>query len=236
MKKNFKVAYLSPIYIFLGVVAYVLHKWLMTFIEDEESMLLPKGTAPEILIWVLTAAAIVAAFWFTRKTKLTPPERWQGAAYDLIEALGVLTLLFEKAQGPDMLVKIYRVFCVVGAVCLAACAVLRAMEKKPPFLLNLGPCVLFVLHLLIYYQLYSEVPQLMNYVLGLGAVLCLTLAGYFRLAASSGLPAKGWYHGVCLLGVYFCAAAIAQKTFGGFFAASAVWLATACGGLEKVEG
>lgn len=234
--KNFKVAFLAPIYIGLGVVAYALHKWLMTFIEDEESMLLPKGTAPEILIWVLTAIVIVAAFWFTRKTKLEPQERWQGAAYDVIEALGILTLLFEQVQGPDMLVKIYRVFCVLGAACMAVCAVLRALGKKPPFLLNLPPCLLFVLHMLIYYQLYSEVPQLMNYVLGLGAVLCLALAGYFRLAASSGLPGKSWYHGVCLLGVYFCAGAIAQKTFGGFFAASAVWLASACGGLHKVEG
>lgn len=236
MKKNFKIACLSPIYLVLGIAALLLHKWLMTLVEDTESMLLPKGTVPEILIWVLTAAAVVCAFGFTRKTKLNPQERVQGALSDVIEGLGMASLLFEQVQGPELLVRIYRIFCAASAVCLLACAVFRGFGRKAPFLLHLVPCVQLVVHLLIYYQLYSEVPQLMNYVLGLGAVLCLTLAGYFRLAAASGLPGKAWYNGVCLLGVYFCAGAIAQGTFSGFFAASAVWLSDACAGLEKVEG
>lgn len=236
MKNNFKIAYLSPIYLALGVVVVLLHKWLMTFVEDTESMLLPKGTAPEILIWVLTAAAVVAAFWFTRKTKLNPPERIQAALYDVIEGLGIISLLFEQVQGPDLLIRIYQIFCVLAAACLIVCAVFRTLGRKEPFLLHLFPCIQLVLQLLIYYQLYSEVPQLMNYVLGLGAVLCLALAGYFRLAAASGLPGKAWYHGVCLLGVYFCAGAISQSTFGCFYAASAVWLANVCAGLEKAEG
>ena len=109
-------------------------------------------------------------------------------------------------------------------------------RRKVPFLLELPVCLLFVAQLLICYQLWSEVPQLMNYVLGLGAVLCLALAGYFHLARAAGLPGKPWYNAVGLLGVFFCAAAVAQGTFSWFFTTAAVWLAGIYAGLAPAEG
>ena len=236
MKNSNRTAVLSPVFLGLGVAALVVHRWLFTQVEDEIAWLLPAATLPEILLWVLMAAAAVMAFLFTRKTVVKPMGRVVPAVSSLLLAGGTASLLLEQVAGPAALVLIYRVLSVLAAAALVAAAVLHGTGRKVPFLLELPVCLLFVAQLLICYQLWSEVPQLMNYVLGLGAVLCLSLAGYFRLAQAAGLPGKSWYNAVGLLGVFFCAAAVAQGTFSWFFTTAAVWLAGIYAGLAPAEG
>lgn len=236
MKNSNRTAVLSPVFLGLGVIALVVHRWLFTRVEDEIAWLLPAATLPEILLWVLMAAAAVTAFLFTRKTVVKPMGRAVPAVSSLLLAGGTASLLLEQVAGPAALVLIYRVLSVLAAAALVAAAVLHGAGRKVPFLLELPVCLLFVAQLLICYQLWSEVPQLMNYVLGLGAVLCLALAGYFRLAQAAGLPGKSWYNAVGLLGVFFCAAAVAQGTFSWFFTTAAVWLAGIYAGLAPAEG
>ena len=72
MKNSNRAAVLSPAFLGLGVAALVLHRWLFTLVEDETAWLLPGATLPEILLWVLMAAAAVLAFLFTRKTVVKP--------------------------------------------------------------------------------------------------------------------------------------------------------------------
>lgn len=236
MKNSNRAAVLSPVFLGLGVAALVLHRWLFTLVEDETAWLLPGATLPEILLWVLMAAAAVLAFLFTRKTVVKPMGRVVPAVSSLLLAGGTASLLLEQVAGPAALVLVYRVLSVLAAAALVAAAVLYGTGRKVPFLLELPVCLLFVAQLLICYQLWSEVPQLMNYVLGLGAVLCLALAGFFHLARAAGLPGKPWYNAVGLLGVFFCAAAVAQGTFSWFFTTAAVWLAGIYAGLAPAEG
>lgn len=235
MKKSMNYGMLAPVFLVLGAAAMLVRRWLFTRVEDSIAYLLPRLTLPEVILWVLTAAAIVSAFILTRKTALTVPAAGIAVAGDVLLAGGILLLFFEDVPGPSALVLTYRVFCVLAVLSLLASALLTGIHKKVPFLLHLSPCILLVLHLLICYQLWSEVPQLMNYVLGLGAVLCLALAGYFRLARAAGLPEKCWYHAIGLLGIYFCAGAAGQGTFGFFFTAAAIWLACTYAGLRPAE-
>ena len=235
MKKSMNYGVLAPAFLVLGAAAMLVRQWLFTRVEDNVAYLLPRCTLPEIILWVLTAVAIVGAFALTRKTTLTVPSAGVAAAGDVLLAAGIALLFFQEVPGPSALVLAYRVFCVLAVLSLLASALLTGIHKKVPFLLHLSPCILLVLHLLICYQLWSEVPQLMNYVLGLGAVLCLALAGYFRLARAAGLPEKSWYHGVGLLGTYFCAGAAGQGSFGFFFTAAAIWLACTYAGLRPAE-
>ena len=134
-----------------------------------------------------------------------------------------------------MLVLIYRVFCVVTALCLITAAVQQLRKKTPHFLLEAAPCVLCILFLLEFYQRFSEVPQLMNYVLGLGAVLCLTLSAYHRMARAAGLPRKQHALAVGLLAVYFCTAAVSMGGYVLFLAAAAVWVASEMARLRPAE-
>lgn len=224
MKKKMNGTSLTSLYLVLGIAAQALYRWLYTYLEDEVSYLLPRGTLPEILLWILTAAAIAGAFLLTRNTSWQPSGKVITVMCDALFAFGIASLLLENAKGPGILVLLYRIFCCIAALSLAASAVMHGLGKKVPFVLEVCPCVLCLLHLLICYQLWSEVPQLMNYVMGLGAVLCLALTTYFHMAYEADLPEKAWYHGVMLLGVYFCCAASAQEEFPVFFSAAAVWL------------
>lgn len=236
MKNSNRAAVLSPVFLGLGVAALVLHRWLFTLVEDETAWLLPGATLPEILLWVLMAIAAVAALVLTRRTVLQPEGKVFPAVSSVLLAGGIATLLLEDVTGPEALVRIYHWLCILAVPCLVAAAFYQGTERKVPFLLELPVCVMLVTQLLICYQMWCEVPQLMNYVLGLGAVVCLTLAGFFRLAWAAGLPGKPWQNAVGLLGVFFCAAAVAQGNFSWFFTAAAIWLASLYAGLRPAEG
>ena len=236
MRKEKILGLLPPVYLLLGLLGWGLHQWLFArFTEDPVSGLLPFGTLPEILLWVLTGCAIVAAFVLTRRTRVTEGGPVTGALSDAFFAAGILTLLLEPAKGPNALVLVYRGFCVLAAVSLLVSAVMRLLKRKPFFLLSAGSCVLCLLVLLEYYQFYSEVPQLMNYVLGLGAVLCLLLSAYHHMARAAGLPESALAPAIGLLAVFFCAAAGSQGMFVSFFCAAAVWVAAQMARLRPVE-
>lgn len=236
MNKEKIVRLLPPVYLLLGLLGWGLHKWLYTTqVEDPVSGLLPFGTLPEILLWVLTACVIVAAFVLPRRVRMGEGNPMIGAFSNAFFAAGILTLLLEPAKGPAALVLIFKVFCVLSAASLLISAVMQLLKKKPFFLLELFPCVLSVLVLLEYYQFYSEVPQLMNYVLGLGAVLCLALSAYHRMAQAAELPQSPIVPGVGLMAVYFCAAAGSQGMYASFFCSAAVWVAAQMARLRPVE-
>lgn len=237
MRKEKYLRILPPLYGLLGLGAWRLHGWLFEgFVEDSVSGLLPFGALPEILLWVLTGCVIAAAFLFTRHAQMVEGHPAAGALSNAFFAAGILTLLLEPAKGPDALVLVYRAVCVLSAVSLMASAVMQLLKRKPFFLLEVSPCVLCVLVLLEYYQFFSEVPQLMNYVLGLGAVLCLSLGAYYRMARAAGLPDRPYYFAIGLLAVYFCAAAIAQGTYISFFCAASVWMMAEMARLRPAEG
>lgn len=237
MSKEKQLRLLPPIFLLLGLGAWWLHNWLMgSFVEDPVSGLLPFGTVPEILLWVLTGCMIVGAFLLTRQTKMGEGGPVIAGLSNLFFAAGILTLLLEPTKGPAVLVLIYRFFILAAAASLVVSAVMQFMKKKPFFLLTLSPCVLCVLVLMEYYQFFSEVPQLMDYVLGLGAVLCLTLGAYHRMARAAGLPDRPYYFGIGLMAVYFCAAACAQGTYVCYFCSAAVWMEAEMSRLRPAEG
>ncbi len=236
MKKLSKPAYLSPAYLLLGAVGMVLHWWLFTGVEDEISWLLPAWTLPQILLLALSALAIVAAFPLVRGTRIGFSSRVLETVSSLFFAVGTASLAtVQGLTGPETLLRIYRIMAIVGAVALAASAVFAALGKKIPFLLELIPCLVALAQLLVCYQQWSEIPQMMNYAMGLGAIVCLLLSCYFRMARAADLPGKSWHNAIGLIGVYFCAAATANATFSYYFCTAAVWLASEYAGMLPAE-
>jgi len=220
----------------LGFAAGGLYRWLYTaFMQNQESMLLADGSVAEILLWVLTALAMVGAFVLCRGKGISQPSRFFGAFGDLAFAFGVASLWLEEPHGPVVLVRLYRLFICAGALSLLASAVLRFSGKKQNFLLEIAPCVLCILQLVECYQLWSEVPQLMDYVLGVGAILFLTLTAYHRMARVAGLKNCPRHYAFGLLSVYFCCAAVFQGDLAPFYAAAAIWVMTDLTALTAVE-
>ena len=154
--------YLAPLFLALGLVGMFLYKWLFAYVEDPVSGLLPAFTVPEILLWVLTAGVCAAAFVLTQGTAFGRMGTSVPAVSDVLFAVGFVMQFLADVTGPVALVLIYRVSCVLAAVALLVMAFFTAKGKRPPFLTELFPCIACVVHLLICYQLWSEVPQLMD--------------------------------------------------------------------------
>lgn len=237
MKRSNTSQWYSLCYLLLGFAAGGLYRWLYTaFMQNQLSMLLAGGSVAEILIWVLTALAAVGAFVLCRGKEIRQPSRFAGAFGDLVFAVGAASLWLEEPHGPAALVLLYRVFICAGAVSLLASAVLRVSGRKQNFLLEISPCVLCILQLVECYQLWSEVPQLMDYVLGVGAILFLTLTAYHRMARVARLKTSPRHYAFGLLSVYFCCAAVFQGDTAPFYAAAAIWVMTDLTALTTVEG
>lgn len=227
MKQSDTSRWYSICYLVLGLAAGGLYRWLYTaFMQDQESLLLASGSIAEILLWVLTAVAAVGAFVLCRGREIRQPSRFFGAFGDLVFAFGAASLWLEEPHGPIVLVRLYQIFICTGAASLLVSAVLRIIGRKQIFLLEVSPCALCILQLLECYQMWSEVPQLMDYVLGVGAILFLTLTAYHRMARVAGLKTCPRHNAYGLLSVYFCCAAVFQGDMVPFYAAAAVWVMT----------
>lgn len=226
---NRKLQFLPPVMLVLGLAACFLHH--ETFTHLDAAQILVRGSLPEILLWVVTAAAALAAF-VGHNVKFGASFAPVAAAGDLAFAVGIYTLLQFEAKGPEPLKRVYQGVILLAIVCLVVMAVMRLLGKTPFYILHLGPSLLCLAHLVECYQLWSEKPLLLDYFFGLGAVLCLMLSAYHRLAAAAKLPEGRDRTVCCLLGIFFCTVAVMQVEFPIFFASGVVWLlanATAVG-------
>lgn len=226
-----KQSKLTPtIFLVLGVLAYFCTRWIFAASLDELGLITP-ATVPEILLWVLVAAAFVLAIVCARGCTTGGKNDVLPALGELIYAVGAFTLTTVPAKGPETMVLLFRVFSYAAAACLVASAAMRLMKKPPFFLLTLPVCLLAVFFLVECYQLWSEIPQPMEYVLGVGAVLGLTLFSFHRMARSAGVPEKPRHIAYGLLGIFFCAGAASLGVYPLYLIAAALWMTadlTAC--------
>lgn len=220
--KQSNLKLIAPIYLILGAAGAGLYRAIYSFSLDERELVV-RGSIYEIALWVLTAAVLVSALVISCKIRVeangNPP-----VLGCLIYALGIYTLIFVEGEGPAPLVLLYRIMTYASIVSLLLAMVLRLLQKPHHFLLDISPCVLCILHLVECYQLWSEVPQLTDYVFGLGAILCAVLFAYQLMALRAGLPGKRIYVFAGLAGIFFCCVAAAGTGFALYFLGTALWM------------
>lgn len=219
-----------------GAAAALLYRAVFAGNLDARELLI-RGSIPEIVLWVLTAAAIGAAIFLGRKFCVLDGGRIVGALGNAVYAAGVASLLMEEGVGPAPLVLFYRIMVIAAAASLAVTVVMQLLGKTPWFLLTVAPCLLAMLHVVECYQIWSEVPLFLDYAFGVGATLCLMLFSFNRLTKAANMPVKGLYTFSGLLGVFFCCVAAAAGDFVPFFAAAGVWMlaGTICLGTPAAE-
>lgn len=216
-RKNLALFYLIP-----GIAGAALYRAIYALAMDARELVV-RGSVFEILLWILTAAAVAGAAVIGTKVRLSTDGKVPFLGC-LVYAFGIFTLTLSGAQGPAPLVLAYRVVTWAAAAGMVVTAVLRILGKKQPFLLSLLPCLLCLLHLVECYQLWSEVPQVTDYVFGVGAILCAALFAYHNMAAPAGLPAGKLYSFSGYAGVFFCLVAAVGSDFNLYFLCTAVWM------------
>lgn len=217
-----KLKWISLIYLLLGASGAGLHRMIYSRALDDRGLIVP-GNVYGIVLLVLTAAALLGAVAVSTKTKVTangkPP-----VVGCIVYALGIWSLTLTGAKGPAPLVLLYRTVTYAALVSLALMVILRLLGKPHYFLLDVCPCLLCILHLVECYQLWSEVPQLMDYVFSLGAILCAMLFSYHNMAMRAELPGSRVYVFAGLAGIFFCCIAAMQNVFPYYFLSTAVWM------------
>lgn len=210
----------------LGLAALLLRFFLYHTALDEKGLLL-RGHPLTILLLALTACAALAAFRISGKYTAPPAGR-----PDIRAAVGLwvfaLGMLFPGAGDTTgvftILLRLQTLLQFVAVLALAVAGYARLQGRAPHFVCHVLVCLYLVIRNVVCYQIWSNDPQMLDYVFSLLGGLLLTLFVYRTAAMSVGLG-KGrsrLFYG--LFGSYCCLAALPGESCRIFYASAAVWM------------
>ena len=214
----------------LGLVGAGCRFLLYALGMDEKGLLVP-GHPAAIALWVVTAAAVLAAVLAAmtfREDNKAPDETCRSIPEALgtaVMAMGVLsTLLLPENNGIATLLRLHRILSVLAFFCLLAAAVFRLIGKPVPFGCYAGAAVFFFVHVVTRYRAWSGNPQMADYLHALGAGLCLSLVSYYETALVVGLGGRRQRFALGILGIFCCVAAAARGEYPALHLCGAVWI------------
>ena len=176
----------------LGAVGLVL-RWLLYAVTVDEKNLLPVSHPLKILLWLVTAGAvvlIVGTVW-----KLDGSNRYAdnffpsmtAAVGHFVAAAGILlTVLLNKPATYGAITTAWKVLGILSAPALVLAGMSRMQGKRPMFLTHLVVCVFLMFHILGNCQSWSGNPQLQDYVFSLFGCVFLMLFAYYEAAFDVG--------------------------------------------------
>lgn len=215
---------IAPLFLVLGLAGAGLRFALYIAATDSKGLLMPFHPL-EIMLWVLTFAALLAAIALTRGCRLRPTGGIGGAVGCLLFAVGiVLQCLQPAAVRVAALSWIHLVLGGAAVGSLLFLAWLRLKRQAVPCGYYAVLCLYFCIYMVLRYQSWSELTQLQDYVFALGAALCLTLFAYRRGADAAGLPQKGSPAVLGLMGIFFCCTAVPMTEDALIYAAAVPFL------------
>lgn len=224
----------------LGVIGLGL-RWLLYAVASDAKNLLPLNHPLEILLWLVTVAA-VALIVFT-VWKLEGSNRYadnfsasvMAAAGHFVAAAGILlTVLLTDMDSSRFLVKIWKLLGILSAPALVLAGLSRMQGKCPVFLTHMVVCLFFVLHILNNYQLWSGNPQLQDYFFSLFGCAALMLFAFYQAAFEVGSGKRRMQLATGLLAVYSCCVALSGSGYPMLYFGGAVWAFTDLCALKPV--
>lgn len=232
MKQTFKTNLPLWLCAGLGLVTAGLRFGLYAACLDEKNLIVG-GHPLELLVWVVTAAALVLL------TLLVLPLQgacsWEdnfragipGGVGSLALAAGiaasVLTHWQEACAMPELLQNALGALSAAGMVWVAVC---RFRGKKPAFVCHSLVCLYFCVYLLGQYRIWSGNPQLQDYVFFLLACVCMGLFSYQQAAFEVGLGNRRKLLLPGLAGGFFGIAALYGAYDLPLCVGGAVWMLT----------
>ena len=234
MKQYLKPAHLPLTTLCLGLITYMLRTLLwISAIGTEEERLLPIGSWPDVLTWIMVA--ITMAFLALGSYQLRASSRYShNFRPSWIAAIGMALagVSFCITSGIDLSASIDPIgtaSAILGFIAAGALGYLaygRAKGKRPSLLFHGTVCLYLMLHLISHYRLWSSFPQLQTYAFELLAIVFVMLACYHRAAFDSNHGNRRAYTFFTLAALFFCVAALPGCDNAAFFIGCAVWMYT----------
>ena len=237
MKRYLKPKYLPLITLGLGLVTCVLRTLLwVSAIGAEDGRLLPAGTWPDVLSWIMvgvTVAFLAVATWNLRgATKFSDnfPLSIPAAVGMVLAGVGFcITSVIELSTDTDSIGTASAVLGFLAAGVLAYLAYARIKGIRLSVVFHSIICVYLMLHLISHYRLWSSFPQLQSYAFELLAIVFVMLACYQRTAFDAGKGNRQTYTFFSLAALFFCVATLPGCDNAAFFLGCAAWMyATPC--------
>lgn len=222
MKRNINRTLISLLFTAAGLLGLALRLLVYTVATDGRGLLIP-WSLPEILLWLLTAAAM--GFAIPAGKGCTPrTEAGDTTGYALLLAGLIAQFFLRTTNGSPLLEKLYTVVLLLTLAAVGVGLAMSIAKKGVPFLCRAAVCVFFALNMLHSYSGWSEQTQLMHYCFSVLAMVCLTLFA-FHQAQSAVDPETKNHSGLwALAGLYFCIVALIRCTEPAIPAAGAGWL------------
>ena len=221
-----------PLYIAcLGMLALLGRAALFLLGKDEKGLLIP-GHPLNVLVWVLTAAAVILTLAGALKQKDTgatggyfAPSRAAANGCFVLAGAVALTEVF----GWDPWSRLDMARTALGLLAVPALVVLglhRRKGKQPFFLFHGAACLYLILYAISHYQLWSSRPQMQYWFFDMAGAIALSLFAYYRTAFDVSMGSRRMHLATGLLAVFFCLAAVAGSGDVFLYLGGAVWALT----------
>lgn len=231
MKQFLKPTDLPYVALCGGLLTCIARMLLFISALGGENGLLPVGTLPDLLSWVLVAVTmglLLVGVWpikdtvrFSQKSR----KKLFAAISMAIAAVGFcITSLLELTSETDMVSFVSALFGFLAAAALGLLAWGRMKGKQFNMVFHGIVCLYLMLHLVSHYRLWSSYPQLQSYAFELMAIVFVMLASYHRAAADAGHGVYRAYTFFSLAAVYFCIATLPGCDNPVFFIGCALWM------------
>ena len=232
MKRFLKITYLPLAVLACGVVTALLRALLwISAGGDNSSSLLPAGTLPDVLSWILVAGTIALIAVSTKKIRNNKKFSHNFTANPIaaismaLAAAGFLfTSIADLSANADSITTAATVMGFVAAAALLLLAYFRFKGMRPSMLLHSVVCLYLMLFLVSHYRLWSAAPQLQTYTFDLMAIVFVMLACYHRAAFDMNQGSRRAYTFFTLAALFFCIATIPGCDNPAFFIGCAAWM------------
>ncbi len=221
MKNLFKTLPAPALLSGLGALCCLL-RWLLLAVGVDEKGLLISGMLPEILLWILTAAAAGYTVLDVRNKNSGGANLLAPIVGEGVLAVGV-ALSCLSGLGGSLLEMVRFLLGLVTAALLLYGAWCRKQEKKPHFSGYVCLCAWFALSMVGSYRPWSESPQLQLYFFDMWAAVLLTLHAYYHAACAVGFPNRRARRFTGLLAIFACLAALPGSAHVLLYLAGGIW-------------
>ena len=234
MKRYLTLKYLPLGTLILSLVVYMLRTVLwISAIGAEDGRLLPAGTWPDTLSWIVvcgTMAFLIVATWTlcgATKYSYNFPTSIPAAIGMVLAGVGFcITSVADLSVGTDSIGTTSAVLGFLAAGALAYLAYARIKGIRLSVVFHGIVCLYLMLHLISHYRLWSSFPQLQTYAFELLAIVFVMLACYHRTAFDAGKGNRRAYTLFSLAALFFCVATLPGCDNAAFFIGCAIWMYT----------
>lgn len=231
MKRFLKPVYLPLAALTFGVITLLFRLWFLALGVDDRG-LLPVGSIPDVLSWVMVAlvmAILAAGTWNLKGANKYSynfsPSDIAGIATALAGISFLITSVTELIVGADSISITSAILGFLAAASLCFLGYCRWKGRRPSMVFHGIVCLYLMLYLISHYRLWSSAPQLQSYGFELLAIVFVMLACYQRAAFDADRGNRRSYAFFSLAALYFSIATLPGCDNYGFFIGCAIWMA-----------